>query len=82
MEVITLWYRNKTDRAKQYTFKQIADGFFESQFYADYKAERNYPHIQRALVAYMTDKEGLNSSYDDSLLDNLLGYVLDNREGK
>lgn len=79
METIVLYYRNKSDKDKEYTFKDIADGFYKSQFYADYQAGENYASTQRALVAYITEKDGLNSSFDDTRLMDLLGYVIKNK---
>jgi len=72
---IVLWYRNRADKDKLYTFDEIADGFLESEFYSDYKKEM-YPSIQQALVHYITMEEGLNSSYEVDMLDPLLGHVI------
>lgn len=75
METITLWINNRLDKETSRTFEAVKDGFFTSRFYSTYNDDMGYYSIREALLAYLTDTEGLNAAFEQDEFEKLYDYI-------
>lgn len=73
-ESIMLWKENRIDHPWTITFKDLREQFYKSQMYREFQG--SWP-IDRMLRNFISDKDGLNSIFEDDDYQELLGFVAD-----